>query len=365
MKFLVIFIPLAILLDELGRTPAAVNFLCAALGIIPLAKLMVDATEQISMRTGSTIGGLLNATFGNAPELIISFMALRAGLLDVVKASIVGVILGNLLFVLGLAFLLGGLRYHVQKFNRRGARIQRSVLMLAVISIVVPSAFDNFVSSDMIVQENALNISVAVVLLVIYALSLFFMLKTHPDYFVAKSKVVKDSESQGEESPPWNLKWAVAALLGSSIMLAVLSEILVGTIEATATIFRVSHAFIGVIIIALIGGAPESVAAVTMARKDKLDLTMGIAVGSSIQIALFVAPVLILASYFLSPRPLNLIIGNAGVLIIILPVLILSMVVSDGRSNWFKGAQLLGVYSLIALFFFFMPDIPATPWMKP
>jgi Ca2+:H+ antiporter len=361
MKFLMVFIPLAVVLDLWNQAPAALTFLSAALGIVPLAKVMVDATEQIALRTGQTLGALLNATFGNAPELIISLMALRAGLLDVVKASMVGVILGNLLFVLGLAFLVGGLRYHVQKFNRRGARIQRSVLMLAVISIVVPSAFDNFIPPEMAAQENELNVGVAVVLLATYALSLLFMLKTHPEYFAAK----ETEETVPDDGPPWNNRVAVAALLISSVLLAFLSDILVDAIEATAASLHISRAFIGVIVIALIGGAPESVAAVAMARKNKLDLTMGIAVGSSIQIALFVAPVLILASYYIAPRPLNLIVGNAGIMIILLPVLILSMVVSDGKSNWFKGVQLLSVYVLIALFCYFLPDLPATPWLKP
>jgi Ca2+:H+ antiporter len=362
MKILILFIPLAFILDLLGNMPAALLFVCAALGIIPLSKLMVDSTEQISFRTGQTIGGLLNATFGNAPELIISLMALHAGLLDVVKASLVGVVLGNLLFVLGLALLVGGLHYHVQKFNRRGARIQRSVLMLSVISIVVPSAFDNFIPPTMVNQEHALNIGVAMVLLVTYALSLLFMLKTHPEYFAPKQSAGATEE---ENEQTWKTSVAVTALLISSVLLALMSEILVSSIEETAVSLHISRAFIGVIIIALIGGAPESVAAVAMARKNKLDLTMGIAIGSSIQIALFVAPVLILFSYFISPRPLNLIVGNAGIMIILLPVLVLSMVVSDGKSNWFKGVQLLSVYLLIALFCYFLPDVPTTPWLKP
>jgi Ca2+:H+ antiporter len=361
MKFLFLFVPLAMLLDHLPHIPAALTFASAALAIVPLAALMVSATEQLSFRTGSTLGGLLNATFGNAPELIISLMALQAGLLDVVKASIVGVVLGNLLFVLGLAFLLGGLRFRVQKYNRRGARVQRSILMLAAIAIVIPSLFDGFVSPEFAKQENGLNLGVALVLLGTYGLSLLFMLKTHPDYFAAK----EDDPAAEAESATWSVPAAVAALLGSSVVLAFMSEILVGAIEPTARSLSMSRAFIGVIVIALIGGAPESVAAVAMARKNKLDLTMGIAVGSSIQIALFVTPVLMLSSYFLAPRPLNLVMGNAGVMLVLLSVLIFSMIVSDGKSNWFKGVQLLGVYLLIALFCFYLPDTPAMPWLKP
>jgi Ca2+:H+ antiporter len=285
MKFLLIFVPLAVLLGHIEGMPPALIFAVSALAIIPLASLMVDATEQLAYRTGDTIGGLLNATFGNAPELIISLMALRAGLLDVVKASLVGVVLGNLLFVLGLSFLVGGLSFRVQKYNRRGARVQRSILMLAAISMVIPSMFDGFISPEFVEQENGLNLGVAVVLLVTYVLNLVFMLKTHPDYFVAKNPYPVE-----ETEPHWSLAVAVALLCGASVALAFMSELLVGAIEPTAQSLGMSKAFIGIIVIALIGGAPESVAAVTMARRNKLDLTMGIAVGSSIQIALFVAP---------------------------------------------------------------------------
>ncbi|MDD2770478.1 MAG: calcium/proton exchanger [Methylococcus sp.] len=357
MKFLFIFVPLALFLDQFHAIPAGFRFLSAALAIIPLAAAMVRATELISHRTGSTVGGLLNATFGNAPELIISLMALRAGLIEVVKASIVGVILGNLLFVLGLAFLLGGLRFREQVFNRHGARIQRAVLMVAAISIVVPSVFDNFIPPEMMDREDGLNVCVALVLLATYVLSLVFMLKTHPDYFASEDSGDDDSNAASK-----GMYAAIGYLAVSSAILALMSEILVGSIEETAATLGMSKAFIGVIILALVGGAPESVAAVTVARKNKLDLTMGIAVGSSVQIALFVAPVLVLSSYFMAPRTLNLMVGNAGIMIILLPVLLLSMVISDGRSNWFKGVQLLSVYLLIAIFCYFLPDSPATPF---
>jgi Ca2+:H+ antiporter len=356
------FIPVAAFLHTLGgHIQADIKFGCAALALIPLSALMVESTEHIAQRSGETIGGLLNATFGNAPELIIALIALKAGLLDVVKASIIGVILANLLFVLGLSLLVGGLYYRGQKFNRRGVRVERSVLMIAAISIVLPSVFDNFSSPEMYHHESALNVSVAVVLLVTYALNMLFMLKTHPHYFVSK----KVEEILVQETGRWSLFTAVAVLLVSSVGLALLSEILVGAVEETAKNLGMSKAFIGVIIIALIGGAPETVAAVTMARKNKLDLTMGIAVGSSIQIALFVAPVLMLSSYFIAPKPLNLVVGNAGIMIVLFPVMIFSMIAADGKSNWFKGVQLLSVYVLIALFCYFLPDIPSLPLIKP
>ena len=356
MKWLLLCIPVALICAHAEGVPASLTFSSAALAIIPLAAMLVASTEQLAYRTSPTIGALINGTFGNAPELIISMMALRAGLLDVVKASLVGVILNNLLFVLGLAFLVGGLRYRVQKYNRHGARIQRSVLMVAAISIIVPSVFDNFIPPNMVSQENGLNVGVAVVLLVTYGLSLLFMLKTHTEYFSTK-----DEGDVADETERWGFPRALGALILSSVMLSLMSEILVGAIEATAASAGISKAFIGVIIIALIGGAPESVAAVAMARKNKLDMTMGIAVGSSIQIALFVAPALMLSSYYIAPRPLNLMVGNAGIMIVLFPVLLLSMIVGDGRSNWFKGVQLLSVYALIALFCYYLPDSLAAP----
>lgn len=230
--------------------------------------------------------------------------------------------------------------------------------MLAAISIVIPSVFDNFVSSEMVERANSLNIGVAIVLLVTYGFSLVFMLGTHPDYFAAPGAAPRKAGSAVVRKGRWQ---ATASLALSCFLLAVMSAILVGTVEETASALGVSRAFIGIVILALIGGAPESVAAVAMARRNQLDLTMGIAVGSSIQIALFVAPLLVLSSYWIGPKPLNLIMGNVGIMIVLLPVLLLSLVVSDGRSNWFKGVQLLSVYLLIALFCYFFPHHPVLP----
>ena len=360
--WLIPFVPLTLYLEYGGkRATASIIFSCAALALIPMAALMTASTEQIANRAGATLGGFLNATFGNAPELIISLIALKAGLLDMVKASIVGVILTNLLFVLGLSLLIGGLYNQEQKFNRLGVRVERSVLMIAAISIIVPSVFDNFISPDTYQHEMALNKAVAVVLLVTYGFNLLFTLKTHPHYFTPK----KPEEFIEQEMEQWSLLSAISLLMLASIVLALLSEILVGSVEETAKQLDMSKAFIGVIIIALIGGAPESVAAVTMAKKNKLDLTLGITAGSSIQIALFVAPVLVLSSYYIAPKPINLVVGNAGIMIVLLPVLIFSMIAADGKSNWFKGIQLLSVYLLIALFCYFLPDRPELPLIKP
>ena len=357
------FVPLTLYQQYLDAQVAAqIKFACAALALIPMAAMMTESTEQIALRAGETLGGFLNATFGNAPELIISIIALKAGLLEMVKASIVGVIMTNLLFVLGLSLLVGGLYNREQKFNRLGGRVERSVLMIAAISIIVPSIFDNFVSQDTYQHETELNLAVAVVLLITYGFNLLFMLKTHPHYYTPK-KTGDIQDDQEEEN--WSLMLAVSILLVSSIFLALLSDILVGSVEETAKHLGMSKAFIGVIIIALIGAAPETVAAVTMAKKNKLDLTLGIAAGSSIQIALFVAPVLMLSSYFIAPKPINLVVGNAGIMIVLLPVMIFSMIAADGKSNWFKGVQLISVYLLIAFFCYFLPDSPSLPLIKP
>lgn len=359
--WLIPFIPLAEILQYgLAGVPAEFKFICAALALIPMAGVMVESTEQIAHHAGETVGALLNATFGNAPELIIALIALQAGMLDVVKASIVGVMLANLLFVLGLSFLVGGLYHRQQVFNRKGRRVERSVLMIAAISIIVPSVFDNFISAETYQHETSLSACVAIVLLVTYGLNLVFMLKTHPHYYTPKN-----SHGPEEENGHWPLSTATLVLLVSSLVLALMSEILVGAVEETARNLGMSKAFIGIIVIALLGGAPEAVAAVSLARKNKLDLTLGIAVGSSIQIALFVAPVLMLSSFFIAPRPLNLVVGNAGIMIVLFPVLIFSMVAADGKSNWFKGVQLISVYVLIALFCYFLPDRPELPLIKP
>ena len=336
--------------------PEAGKFLRAVVGFIPLAKTIVDATETLAHHTSPTIGAILSATFGNAPEMIIALVALQQGMFDVVRASIVGVILGNLLFVVGLSFLIGGIQKTEQKYNRRGAMMHRSILMIAAISIIMPSLFDNFISPETLGRETAFNTGVAIVLLVTYGLSLIFMLKTHPHHFSQRNGNPADQSKQ--ESTALG---AIGRLAFSSVALAMLSEIIMGSVEATAHSLGLSRAFIGMIILSLIGGAPESLAAISMAKRDKLDLTMGIAVGSSVQMALFVSPVIILISYFIAPAPFDLIMGNAAITLLLLTVLIFSMLVTDGQSNWFKGVQLLSVYMLIALFCFYLPDSQLTP----
>jgi len=356
LKWLYPLVLAAFITEFIPGFPEAWKFILAVLGFIPLAQTMVDATEDLAHQAGPTVGAILSATFGNAPEMIIALVALQQGMLDVVRASIVGVILGNLLFVVGISFLIGGLKNQEQKYNRQGAMMHRSVLMIAAISMIMPSLFDNFISAETVAKEIAFNAGVAIVLLVTYGLSLLFMLKTHPHHFSPVDWIQEEDEVKKPST-----RWAIAKLALSSIALAMLSEIIMGSVEQTANSLGISRAFIGMIILALIGGAPESLAAISMAKRDKLDLSMGIAVGSSIQISLFVAPVIMLASYFVSPEPFDLIMGNAAVAMLLLTVLIFSMIVPDGEANWFKGVQLLSVYLLIALFCFYLPDSQLTP----
>ena len=352
-NWLFFFMPVTLALEHTA-VPAPYVFFSAALAIVPIASLIVHATEQLATRTGDAIGGLLNATFGNAPELIIAFVALKAGLLDMVRASLIGAILANILLALGVAFFLGGLRYRDQDYNPSAARVYSSMMLIAVISLAVPSAFSRFFSStETIRQESLLNIGLAVVLLIAYVLYLVFMLKTHPGAFAANGSHVEEKS----EATHWSLPRAVGSLVGASVLAAWMSEILVGAAEGTGTALGMTQVFIGIVFVAIVGGAAESLSAIVMARKNRMDMTIGIALGSSIQIALFVAPVLVLASYFIAPQPLELAFGRAEVGALFMAVLIGAVVVGDGRSNWYKGVQLVTVYLIIALMFYFMPEI--------
>lgn len=351
--WLFVFIPVTLILEHLGRVSPPIVFFSAALAIIPIAALIVLSTEQLATRTGDAVGGLLNATFGNAPELIIGLVALRAGYFDMVRASIIGAILANLLLATGVAFFLGGLRQHTQQFNAGAARLYSSMMLIAAISLAVPSTFNRFFSPEgTMPQERAVNLGTALVLLTAYVLYLVFMLKTHADFF--KSVAGKEEEHEHEGSQ-WSMARAIGSLLGASLLAAWMSEILVGAAEGTGKAMGMSEVFIGIVFLAIVGGAAESGSAIAMARKNKPDLTVGIAMGSSIQIALFVAPTLVLLSYFIAPHPLELAFSRAEIGTLFLTVLIGAMVASDGLSNWFKGIQLITVYAMIAILFYFLP----------
>jgi Ca2+:H+ antiporter len=353
-NWLLAFIPISLALEYV-HVPAPVLFFSAALAIIPIARLIVESTEHLATYTGDAIGGLLNATFGNAPELIIALVALQAGLLDMVRASIIGAILANLMLAMGVAFFIGGLRYHTQEYNAGAARLYSSMMLISAVSLGVPSAFNRLFSPEGTIREEKLvNLGTAVVLLVMYGLYLVFLLKTHPDYFQSAT-TAQDEHGHG---PRWSVGRAVGSLLLASGLAAWMSEILVGAAEGTGKALGMSEVFIGIVFLAIIGGAAESGSAIAMARKNKLDLTVGIAMGSSIQIALFVAPVLVFASLFIAPQPLELSFSRAEIGTLFLGVLVGAIVAGDGRSNWYKGAQLTLMYAMIAILFYFLPGAP-------
>ena len=352
MNWLLIFIPLTLVLEHVHDLPAPVLFFSASIAILPIAGIIVHATEQLSVRTGDAVGGLLNATFGNAPELIISIVALKAGYLEMVRASLVGAILANLLLALGVGFFLGGLRHHDQKFNPAATRAYSTMMFLAAVSMAVPSAFSRrFMPEGISLQEQKLNLGIAIILLAAYALYLFFSLKTHPGAFAS----VETDESDAHHGEHWPVWLAVASLVGASAFAAWMSEILVGAAEATGKALGMSQVFIGIVFVAIVGGAAESGSAVAMARKNKMDLSIGIALGSCIQIALFVAPVLVISSYFIAPTPFELAFNKVEIASLFVAVFIGAIVCGDGRSNWYKGVQLITVYAIIAWMFYLLP----------
>jgi Ca2+:H+ antiporter len=353
--WLFVFIPITLVIEQTGASEAMI-FFCSAMSIIPIAKMIGEATENLAHYTGDAIGGLLNATFGNFPELIIGLIALKAGLYDMVLASIIGAILANLLMATGIAFFLGGLKHHSQEYNPVTTRVYTSMMFIAVCSMIIPAGFNKMFGATAAFQQNEanLNIMLAIFLLVAYALYLFFMIKTHPDYFTSVS--TGKEEHGGEEHKPWSVTRSIATLVGASLAAAFMSEILVGAAEGTGKELGMSSAFIGVVFVAVIGGAAESMSAITMATKNKVDLTMSIALGSSIQIALFIAPVMVLLSFVIGPHPMVLSFNKAEVWSVLLAVLLTAVIAGDGKSNWYKGIQLLTLYLLIALIFYFIPE---------
>ena len=335
---------------EGAGAPAPLVFLLAGLALLPLATLIVHSTEEIAARTGPAIGGLLNATFGNLPELIIAMVALRAGLLDMVRASLIGALLANVLLALGISFLLGGRRYHEQEYNPAAARTYGSIMMLAALSMMGPAGFHAIEGSLALRHAEALDTGVAVILLLLYALYLVFMLRTHPDFFTVVSGEEEAHETRG------SVARAGVTLVAASVGAAFMSEVLVGAAEETGHALGMSAAFIGIVLLAILGGAAELGAAIAMGRKNKMDLSLGIAMGSSIQIALFVTPVLVLSSRFVAPERLTLSFSKAEVGALFYGVLIGVILAGDGRANWFKGAQLVGFYLILAAVFYLLPD---------
>jgi Ca2+:H+ antiporter len=352
-NWLLAFVPITLVLER-AHVPAPLIFLSAALSIVPIAAAIVHSTEHLATHTGDAVGGLLNATFGNAPELIIAVVALRAGYVDMVRASIIGAILANLLLALGVAFLLGGWRYKDQTYNAGASRLYSTMMLLAAVSLAVPSAFSRYFAPEHTMrEEQLLNVGIAGALLFAYVLYLLFSLKTHPGWFESVGQAAEADDHHAEKA--WSVPRALATLIGAAVLAAWMSEVLVGAAESTGKALGMSSVFMGIVLLAVIGGAAESGSAIGVAMKNKMDLSLGIALGSSIQIALFVAPVLVFASYFIAPQPLELSFSRAEVGSLFLGVLVGAVVCADGRTNWFKGAQLITLYAIIAMMFYFMP----------
>jgi Ca2+:H+ antiporter len=352
---LVPFIPIAVVL-ELGGASSTAIFVTSALGIVPTAALMGLATEELAARSGPGIGGLLNVTFGNFPELVIALFALGEGLHEVVKASIIGSIIGNILLVLGAAMLVGGLSRDRQRFNATAANVQSLMLFLAAAALVMPAIFELVEGQglpspgaelvDYGSEVEQLSVAVAVVLIFTYIAGLVFSLRTHRDLF-------NPPYEEEEDTFGWSVRRSVVMLAIAGVAVGVMSEILVGSIAEASESVGLSEFFIGVIVVAIVGNAAEHWVAVLVAFKNKMDLAVNIAIGSSAQVALFVAPVLVLASFAVGPQPMALVFNGFEVGAILIAVLIANYVTHEGESTWFEGVQLLAVYAILGLAFFF------------
>lgn len=340
---LLIFIPLSLALSMAGAD-STLLFVSSLLGILPLAAKMGEATEELAKIYGGQIGGLLNATFGNMAELIIVVLALSRGLEELVKASLTGSIIGNLLFVFGLSILLGGARFKEQRFSAHLAGMSSTMLLIAFMSIMIPSMFHFVPLEHRGDDEHALSVAVAILLLAVYLLSMLFSLKTHSYLFRSATK---------DEKPHWGRNLSIAVLAISTAALALMSEIFVSQVEHVAQDFGISELFIGAIIVAIIGNAAEHLAAVFFALKNDLDLSVNVTVGSSIQIAMFVAPLAVLSGMAMG-RPMDLIFTPFEVIALFASVLIAKSIIRDGRCNWFEGVQLVAMYLMIAILFYFV-----------
>jgi len=337
----------------LGEKNPVALFVCSALGIIPVAGWIGRATEELAARVGQSLGGLLNATFGNAAELIIGGIALSKGLINVVKASITGSIIGNVLLVLGLSILFGGTKYKEQRFNRTAARTFVISLSLAAIGLIIPTVFhlaaDRSPGGWSPMVEQKLSLAIAVVLFLTYFCMLGFSLRTHKYFFQGAQKHAEEAQRR------WSRSVAIVVLLVSTAVVAVLSDFLVGTIEHVRDSVGLSEVFVGVIVVAIVGNAAEHSTAILVAMKDKMDLSIGIAIGSSLQIALFVAPVLVFLSRVFG-QPMDLEFTMPEVVAVVASVYILFQISGDGETNWIEGVQLLSVYFILGILFFYLPE---------
>jgi len=346
--WLLLFVPVVFLCQQLKPAAHTLLFALSILAIVPLAALLSHATESVAAKTGDTVGGLLNATLGNLTELVIALAALRAGQYMLVKGSIAGAIVANALFMLGASFLLGGLKHHTQEFNPANARLQAVQLFLATIALLVPSAVSGVDPAQAAVFTQTLSLCLAILLIATYCLGLLFSLKTHREFF--------GGAGQGEaEEAPWPIGLALATLAVVTVLVALVSEVFVESVQEAAVALGLTPAFVGFIVVALVGGAAEMASAFSAARKNRLDLSVGIALGSAAQIALFVAPVLVLASYAIGPSPMTLQFWPGAVVMMLIATITASLISASGRAAWFSGVLVLGVYLIFAITLYLLP----------
>jgi Ca2+:H+ antiporter len=345
--WLLAFVPIVFTLEKLNPHAHTLLFVFSVLAIVPLAALLSHATESVAAKTGDAIGSLLNATLGNLTELIIAVAALRAGQYTLVKASLAGAIVTNSLFMLGASFLLGGLKYHVQEYNRIGARMQAGLLFVATVGLLIPSAVSH-VDTATAAFTKRLSLGLAVLLMLTYGLGLLFSLKTHREFFAS-------AEGEEEAETPWPIGLAVGALAGVTVLVAFVSEIFVESVQKAAESLGMTPAFVGFIVVALVGAAAEMASAFSGARKNRLDLSVGIALGSASQIALFVAPALVLLSYFVGPTPMDMLFWPGAVVMVLIATLTACLVTNSGRSSWFVGVLVLMVYLIFAMALYLLP----------
>lgn len=359
LNWLLIFLPLAAYHEFISHNHTW-TFICACLSIIPLAGWMGTATEHLAEHTGEGVGGLINATFGNAAELIIALVALSQGpaMHEVVKASITGSIIGNILLVMGAACLLGGLRHRVMRFNVAAVRSYSSMLFLAAAALVAPAVFHWVGGAAVRVKERDLSLEISVVLIVTYVLSLIFSLKTHKELFAGAGVAAASDADGSSRHKPWSVGRSVGVLVLATAAIAMVAEWLVGSVTLAAAALGMNKIFVGIIVVAIVGNAAEHSTAILVARNNRMDLAMGVAIGSSIQLALFVAPMLVFSSYLFNPsEPLDLVFAPLEVVAVVLSVLVVEQITGDGETHWLEGVQLLSVYIILALMFYLAPSL--------
>ncbi|WP_291159417.1 calcium/proton exchanger [Ensifer sp. SSB1] len=349
--WLLVFVPVVIVGEHIWPGAHTLLFLLSVAAIVPLAALLSQATEAVAARTGDTIGALLNATLGNLTELVIALMALQAGQYLLVKASIAGAIVTNTLFMLGGSFLFGGLRHHLQEFNRVNARFQASLLFLATVAVLVPSLIGSADSQPQTAFTQQLSAGLSVVLIVVYALWMLFSLKTHRELFASAGG------GHGEEEVHWPLATGIVVLLAVTVLVALVSEVFVGSVQVAAQELGMTPAFVGFIVVALVGAAAEMATAFSAARKDRLDLSVGVALGSAAQISLFVAPLLVLLSYVIGPQPMDLQFWPGAVVMMLIATMAATLLSNGGRSAWYMGVLALTVYVIFGMTLFLLPPV--------